>query len=97
VDHPGRSRGETAAGEAGAVGDVGGVEHFGQGHRREDGGEPVRQHRYACPRWRIGQHTGHRTGFTKVTAGTCEDLPWLEAPQGTVSQRRPSDRRIISQ
>jgi hypothetical protein len=48
-----RDRG-AGPGEVGDAGDAGGVEGFGESHRRQDGGEPARQPRLA--RSRTAQH-----------------------------------------
>jgi hypothetical protein len=42
-------QGGAGAGEAGDAVDAGGFDGFGQRHGRQDGGEPVRQHRLARP------------------------------------------------
>jgi hypothetical protein len=46
---PGGDDGGAGAGEADDARDTGGVEGLGQGHRRQNGGEPARQPRLARP------------------------------------------------
>jgi hypothetical protein len=48
---PGRDQGRAAAGEAGDAVDTRGFNGLGQGHGRQNRGEPPGQHRLARPRW----------------------------------------------
>jgi hypothetical protein len=77
--------------------DARGLDGFGEGQIQQEGGEVPHQHRLFRPRWRYGQHTCNRHGFTMVTAGACGDLPWLEAQRGTARRECPSDRMVMSQ
>jgi hypothetical protein len=93
----GRDQRRTGVGAAGDTMDACGLNGFDQGHRRQDGGESPSQHRLASPKWRYGQHTGNRNGFTMVGARAFADLPWLDAQWGTASKGRPPDRLVMSQ
>ena len=49
-----RARGDdggAGAGEAGDAMDARGLQRFGESHRRQNGGQPTRQHRRPHPRW----------------------------------------------
>jgi hypothetical protein len=49
VKRTGRDHRRTVAREASDAVEACGLKGFGQRHRRQDGGEPPRQHRLACP------------------------------------------------
>jgi hypothetical protein len=52
------------AGESGDAMDAGGVNRFSQGHRRQDGGEPSRQH--GCGHRRLLWHDRGRKTYMSV-------------------------------
>jgi hypothetical protein len=59
-----RHQGGAITGPAGDAMDARGFDGFGEGHGRQDGGEPPRQQRLPRPRWRDGQNHCNRNGFT---------------------------------
>jgi hypothetical protein len=62
--------GGAVAGKAGHAVDARGVERFGQGHIRQDGGEPTRQHRLACAGGAQGQKARIRSAFASASGGS---------------------------
>ena len=50
AQRPDRDPRRAVTGEAGDTVDADGLDGFGQAHRRQDGGEPPRQHRLPHPR-----------------------------------------------
>jgi hypothetical protein len=48
---PGGDQRRAAAGAAGDAGDARGLQGFGQGYRRQEGGAPPGRHRLPHPRW----------------------------------------------
>jgi hypothetical protein len=93
-----RARGDQSGAGAGAAGDAveaGGVEGFGRGQRRHDGGGPARQRRPPRPRWpQKAQILGGTPQHSTVCCWRSKGRHRILAASDTPASRRPRERPL---